>query len=92
MHERLASNDRLDYERIGRFIYSLPRFCNAFDELIETGFETNAPRELVERATSIVQKVKHILKNAALTPEGELRSALQEASEVQAEIDKWQSA
>jgi len=91
MHERSASNDSVDYERIGRFIYSFHRVCGSIDELNETALAANAPRELKELASNLAQKFNHILKNAASTPEKELEATLSEATEVQAQINEWRS-
>jgi hypothetical protein len=92
MREHAASNDRVDYERIGQFIYSFTRICGPVEELTETALATNAPSELRERVATLARKFNHILDNAALTAESELESTLRAASEVRSEIDKWRSA
>ncbi|WP_426341499.1 hypothetical protein ACN9MZ_07040 [Pseudoduganella sp. S-14] len=89
MHEQSAANDSLDYERIGRFIYSFLRICGSVDVLTETAALGNMPRDLAVRASNVAQKFDYILKNSASVPEGELESTLSEVTEVQTEIDKW---
>ena len=91
MHEQAASNDRIDYERIGQFIYSFHRVCGSVEELSKTALAENAPTGLRERAASLARKLGHLLDNAALTDENEFESMLREASEVQSEIDRWRS-
>ncbi|KQZ44949.1 hypothetical protein [Duganella sp. Root1480D1] len=80
-----------DYERIGRFIYSFHRICGSVEALTETALAENAPRELKVRAARLAQKFKHILENAASTADSEIEATLNDASEVQMEIKKWQS-
>jgi hypothetical protein len=91
MHGQSASNDSVDYERIGRFIYTFHRVCGSIDALNETALATNAPPELKDLASNLAQKFNHILKNAASTSEKELESTLNQASEVQAQISEWRS-
>jgi len=91
MHEQSAANDRIVYERIGRFIYSFHRVCGSIEALNETALAANAPRELQERAANLAQKFSHILKKSAFASDEELRTTLVEASEVQSEIARWRS-
>lgn len=91
MHEQPASNDRVDYERIGQFIYSFHRICGSVEKLTEAASASNTPHDIKERAASLARKFDHILENAASTPESELEMTLHEASAAQAELDKWQS-
>jgi hypothetical protein len=91
MHGQPSSNDGVDYERIGRFIYSFHRVCASIDELNEVALATNAPSELKELAANLAQKFSHVLKNFASTSDNELETTLSEASEVQAQINAWRS-
>lgn len=91
MHGQSASNDSVDYERIGRFIYTFLRVCGSIDELNETAQATNAAPELKDLASNLAQKFDHILKNAASTSEKELETTLSKASEVQAQINEWRN-
>lgn len=88
MHQP-ASNDSLDYERIGRFIYAFQRTCIPMEELRSDQLKNAAPPVLVQRATSLAQKFKHIVSNAASTPEIELESMLREAAELGGEINRF---
>lgn len=92
MDDKAASNDRIDYERIGRFIYSFHRICGSVEALTGTALDTRTPRDLQERAANLARMFNQLLANAAFTAESELESTLREASEVQSEIDKWRSA
>lgn len=87
MFEQSAANDRMDYERIGRFIYSFHRVCGSVDELNISASGVNVPPELAARAANLAQKFDRILKNCGSVAEGELESTLREASEVQTGLD-----
>ncbi|MGB9989126.1 hypothetical protein [Pseudoduganella rhizocola] len=89
MHDRPASNDSLDYERIGRFVYSFHRICGSVDVLTEIGLDRTAPQELAKRAASLARTFDRILKDAISVPESEIDSALREASAVQTGINEW---
>jgi hypothetical protein len=91
VHGRPASNDSLDYERIGRFIYAFHGICGSVDALTDTELAANAPPPLVQRAARVAQKYRHITSNFASTAEGELESTLREVTEVQSGIDEWRS-
>lgn len=91
MRGQSASNDNLDYERIGRFIYSFHRICGSAGKLTDTELATDAPPELAKRAASLAQKFHHIMENPGSTAESELASTLHEAAEVQRGIDEWRS-
>lgn len=84
-----ASNDSLDYERIGRFIYAFQRACIPMEELRSDQLKNGAPAELVQRAASLAQKFQHIVNNAASTSEIELESTLREAAELGGEINRF---
>ncbi|WP_162253013.1 hypothetical protein, partial [Duganella sp. Root1480D1] len=87
MFEQSAANDRMDYERIGRFIYSFHRVSGSVDELNVFASDVNVPPELAARAANLAC----ILKNCGSIAEGELESTLREASEVQTGIQDWRS-
>lgn len=91
MHEVPASNDRMDYERIGRFIYSFHRICGSADNLTEFGLDTSAPQELAERALSVALKFDYILKNRGSIAEGQFESTLREAADLQTGINEWRA-
>lgn len=84
-----ASNDSLDYERIGRFIYAYRRMCTPIERLRSGPLNLAAPPELVQRAASLDQRFQHIVNNAASTPEKELESTLRAAVQLTAEIDQF---
>lgn len=86
-----ASNDNLDYERLGRFIYTFHRICGSADKLTDTELATDAPPELAKRAAYLAQKFHHIIENPGSTAESELGSTLHEATEVQRRIDEWRA-
>jgi hypothetical protein len=91
MSEQPALNDRVDYERIGRFIYSFHRICGSVDELTKIGVDTSAPQELAARALRVVEKFEYVLKNSAFIAEAQLESTLRKAADLQAEIKEWRS-
>ena len=88
MFEQSAANGRMDYERIGRFIYSFHRVCGSVDELNVFASDVNVPPELAARAANLAEKFDYILKNCASVAECELESTLREASEVQSAIQE----
>lgn len=84
-----AANDRLDYERVGRFIYSFHRICGSVEALADVGLASEAPPELAQRAANLAAKFQRTLENIAHMAEGELELTLREAADVQAAIDEW---
>jgi hypothetical protein len=86
-----ASNDSLDYERIGRFIYSFHRVCGSVEALNEIALARDAPQGLAVRAFGLVKMFERVVKKSQYIPESEITSALLEATVVQAEIDEWRS-
>jgi uncharacterized membrane protein len=90
-HVQFASNDNLDYERIGRFIFSFHRVCGSVEGLAEPRLVRNAPRELAQRASDLSAAFHRIINNPASISENEIESTLRKATEVQAEIDRWRA-
>ena len=86
---RPASNDNLDYERIGRFIYAYQRLHLPIEQLMSAQLKIAAPPELLRRAASLDQKYQQIVNNFAATPEVELESTLREAGELSAEASQF---
>lgn len=91
MHEQPASNDRMDYERIGRFIYSFHRICGSVGELTEVGTDADAPQELAACALNVAEKFDYILKNSASIADEQFESTLRQAAELQTGINEWRA-
>lgn len=88
MRGEAAANDNMDYERIGRFIYGFHRVCGSVEQLNQFAARPGVPPELAARASSLAQKFEHILTYANAVGETELDATLQEAVDLQAEIDR----
>jgi hypothetical protein len=91
MNELNASNDSLDYERIGRFIYSFHRACGSVEALSEVSPANGAPHQLASRAYNLAKMFDRVVKNSSVIRESEIDSVLREATNVQVEIDEWRS-
>jgi len=89
MNELSASNDGLDYERIGRFIFSFHRVCGSVEALKEVSLVNGASQQLAARAHDLAKMFEGVVKNPNSIGESEIDSVLREATNVQVEIDKW---
>ncbi len=87
-----SGSDSLDYERIGRFIYSFHRVCGSVDALTEIAQATNVPPALAKRVESLAKKFHNIMQPPASTTESEFESTLREASDVQSAINEWRNS
>lgn len=89
MNEPVASNDSLDYERIGRFIYSFHRVCGSTEALKEVSLTTGVPQEIAGRAHNLATIFDRVVKNPGSMTESDIDSILREATDTQSAIDVW---